>query len=129
MKKLLPILSLFIVLIACNKNNEIISLEGRYAGTFSRTGMDTVVVEINFAGNAFEGQSTQSKYPAICHGSFELDKSKVIFNDSCVWTADFDWTLILSGEFSILFEDERNIKIWRENAGIKDEYLLVKLIR
>jgi hypothetical protein len=129
MKKLLLILSIFLFFIACNKNKQINSLDGRYNGTFNRTGMDTVAVDITFVGNLYDGYSTRTKYPAICNGSFELNKNTVVFHDSCVWTADFDWTLILDGEYKIQFDDERTVRIWRENGSIKDEYLLFRLIR
>ncbi len=91
--------------------------------------MDTVAVDITFTGNLFEGYSTRTKYPAICNGSFELNKNTIVFYDSCIWTADFDWIFILTGEFKVHFEDERTVRIWRENSGIKDEYLLMRLIR
>ena len=130
MKRVLTVISIVLFLAVCNKNNnDIRSLDGRYAGTFSRTGMDTVAVDITFIGNLFDGYSTRTKYPAICNGSFELNKNTVVFHDSCVWTADFDWTFILDGEYKIHFEDERTVRIWRENGTLKDEYMLMKLIR
>ena len=92
-------------------------------GLFTRTGMDTSRVSIFFDQNRFEGQSTQVNYPAICRGTFELDENTVTFVDSCAWTANFDWSLILSGTYNINFSDG-TVRIWKTNGAVTDEYLL-----
>jgi hypothetical protein len=90
--------------------------------------MDTTRVSLLFTDNRFEGSSDIMNYPAICGGTFIVQDNMINFADSCTWTANFDWTLILKGQYTI----EKNggaVKIWRTNGAIKDEYILAKVIR
>jgi hypothetical protein len=71
----------------------------------------------------FQGESETTKYPAICSGTYEVNGTNVEFANSCVWTAEFDWTLILSGEFSAeLAPDELTLQ--RKNGSSWDLYQL-----
>jgi hypothetical protein len=118
-----------ITLTACDKSDSTsFSLNGRYMGTFSRSGMDTVGVSILFDENNFDGSSERVNYPAICHGSFDLNDNLIRFNDSCAWTANFDWSLILSGQYNISYNDG-NVRIWKTNGAVTDEYLLRQVTR
>jgi hypothetical protein len=119
-------------LFACKKNddnNKGITLpEGMYIGTFHRTGMDTASISLTLDGNNYAGQSDIDKYPAICHGSYEFYDNTIRFTDSCSWTANFDWTLILDGPYSIT----RNNNEWRfsrTNGNVSDEFILRKAQR
>jgi hypothetical protein len=133
MRLIVCILTLCILWSACkkeNNNDDALRIpEGAYAGTFTRTGMSTAHVTINFGQNAYDGESDTDKYPAICHGSFNLSGNLIVFADSCAWTANFDWSLILNGTYSISFQDDGIIRIWRTSGNITDEYLLRKLQR
>jgi hypothetical protein len=125
-------LSLILLTLSCKKNNNAPAghnLSGSYSGIFYRTGMDTAGVVINFNGNNFDGQSNRPKYPAICRGSFDLDATTINFIDSCQWTADFDWSLILNGNYNIDFKNDGTVRIWKTNGYITDEYSLTRLIR
>lgn len=129
MKKLLFIIATACIFIACDKTEtDSHSLNGRYTGIFSRTGMDTSQVSLVFSGSRFDGESDESRYPAICHGSFKLSDQMIHFTDSCAWTANFDWSLILSGKFNISFSDG-TVRIWKTNGNITDEYLLRQPVR
>lgn len=137
MKRLILAFGFLLSLAACekddngNNDNEIPDGQlpiGLYKGTFSRSGGDVVDVSISFFENKFEGQSTRQKYPAICGGSYGRDNSSITFTDSCVWTADFDWTLILDGRYN-LTENGADIRIWRTNGLQTDEYLLRRMSR
>jgi len=117
---------------ACSKNNDNNTpgdFSGAYVGTFSRTGMDTANVRLNIGNGIFSGQSDRVKYPAICHGSYSQGDNTITFVDSCTWTADFDWSLILNGTYNISYPDNTLIRIWRTSGAITDEYLLRKLTR
>ncbi|MET0393431.1 MAG: hypothetical protein ABW019_09835 [Chitinophagaceae bacterium] len=132
MRLIACILVLCTLLSACKKENDENPPQipaGVYAGTFSRTGMETVQVKIEFEANTYEGQSDTDKYPAICHGSYSLSNDRVIFTDVCTWTADFDWSLILNGTYTISFQDDGWVRIWRISGSVTDEYLLRKLER
>lgn len=124
MKRVLLFMSLAIIFLSCEKSdagsNE---LGGRYMGIFSRTGMDTSQVSIYFDQDRFEGFSSVEHYPAICSGTFTLGDNTVVFNDSCAWPANFDWSLILSGTYNVNFSDG-TVRIWKTNGTVTDEYLL-----
>jgi hypothetical protein len=133
MKSLAFIFIASLVFIACKKNDSDDTagrqLDASYFGTFTRTGMETAFVNLTFANNTFNGTSDHTKYPAICHGSFDLDEHNIYFVDSCSWTADFDWTLILNGVYNISFPSDQEVRIWRTIGNVTDEYLLRKLAR
>lgn len=80
-------------------------IEGTYIGTFQRTiGNEpgqTSQVTITFASTSWEGQSDTPHYPALCKGTYELKGSRIKFENFCFFTADFDWSFILKGEYKI----------------------------
>lgn len=89
----------------CKKSeNEIAKIpDGIYIGTFQRTPVwgdgQIANVSITFASGKWSGQGDFSKYPALCRGTYEVQNNKLIFQNECAWTAEFDWSLILSGEY------------------------------
>lgn len=102
-----------------NSNDQI---QGRYVGTFSRSGGDTSNVVMTFTPEGrFEGSSSQSRYPALCRGSYSIEDGRLLVTDSCAWTADFDWTLIFSGEYQ-LERQGNQLRIWRSSGLVTDEY-------
>lgn len=132
MRLIICALVLLAILASCKKDNESDSarpIDGGYSGTFTRTGMDTARVTLSLGENLYEGQSNTERYPAICRGSFELSQNVIVFADSCTWTANFDWTLILNGTYNISFLNDNGIRIWRTNGDITDEYLLKRQFR
>ncbi|MBZ5856619.1 hypothetical protein [Flavihumibacter profundi] len=103
---------LFTVILAisffsCKKyNTSPVQLEdGIYSGTFQRlvNGYGQVSkVTLTFSRGIWTGESEFAKYPALCHGTYSLDQNGVIsFVNDCVFTAEFDWSLILSHQFSL----------------------------
>lgn len=104
-------------------------LQGSYEGTFQRfedgNPRGLAAVEINFEGGSFSGESEENRYPVICAGNYSINRSSISFANTCVFTADFDWTLILSGDFRI--ERDGDELILSKNEGlIVDMYRLVK---
>jgi hypothetical protein len=131
MKRVMLILSLLLLLMACEKNDaasEPVLKNGLYKGTFNRTAMDTVDVSISILEGNFEGSSERQFYPAICRGSFAREGSVISFHDSCTWQANFDWTLILNGryEFSV---DGESVHLWKQNGTTVDEFRIRRLTR
>ena len=114
---------------ACNKERLGQQLEGSYQGTFHRSApaVDYVIqnVTLHLNDNSFTGQSGNARYPAICHGSWEAGWNTVNFSNACAWTADFDWTLILDGEFEYEWDGTR-LKIWKTMGDMTDVYELEK---
>ncbi len=106
MKTLLPIICILVIIgIDCESDHNYPTNipEGKYTGTFQRQlafgGGDTAHVSITFSSNTWTGVSDKQHYPALCHGSYSIEKDKIIFTNECIFTADFDGTLILGGEF------------------------------
>jgi len=104
---LLGISLLSFTLFSCEDGEDIplSKLEGTYSGTFQRTvgneAGQIAQVTISFENNTWQGQSDTPKYPALCNGTYELKGQIINFQNHCMFTADFDWSLILNGDFEI----------------------------
>ncbi len=92
-------------LVSCEKEEEIQKhlFDGTYIGTFQRqivwTENDTAHITLTFNGNQWSGSSNFEKYPALCRGTYSINGDTIIFENECIWTAEFDWTLILAGKY------------------------------
>jgi len=104
-----------IMLLSCEDDQQTI-LDGTYEGYFHRSSdradYDLSQVVLTFENGLFTGMSDGSKYPAIGRGSYSISGQKIVFTDSSLWTADFDWSYILSGEFNL--------------SGLPDELILTR---
>lgn len=104
--------------------------EGSYVGVFTRT--DPVAkyqpsnVAITILGDQFEGSSSIRNYPAICEGRFGTDGRVVDFKNDCIFTADFDWTYILNGTFTLRTERNTLILTKSYGGGRYDTYTLTR---
>ncbi len=96
-------------------------LRGEYTGTFERDG-EVSNVELQFNNRQFTGSSEIQKFPAICKGEFTLKSNVIVFSNICPWTAEFDWTLILNGEW--FYHISGNTLILTSSIG--DKYTLTK---
>ena len=121
---------LFTGLLACNKEKFEEQIKGSYKGTFQRvspTGFyPPQQITLHLNDNSFSGESTNARQPAICHGSWEAGGSNINFKNGCVWTADFDWTLILEGDFEYELNGT-HLKMWKAIGEIIDTYELEKV--
>ena len=97
------------------------NLRGEYVGTFERNG-ETANVELQFNNRQYTGSSEVQKFPAICKGEYTLKSNVIVFSNICPWTAEFDWTLILDGEWSYDLSGDTLILI----AANGDKYNLTK---
>ena len=128
---ILALIGLTIFICSCKKTNSDFKLtQGTYVGTFQRltsSGGQISDVTITFSANKWTGQSQFSKYPALCQGTYKVNNAdNISFENACPWTAEFDWSLILSQDYQI-----RNvahaIEISRDyNGAYKDIYRLTK---
>ena len=103
MRYLFSVIFLSMIFISCRKNPDK-RWDGIYQGTFQRQiGATGAIsnVSLTISSDGYVGYSSQAKYPAICRGMQSMTKDKIIFHDACVWTADFDWNLILDGEYDL----------------------------
>ncbi len=101
-----------------------------YKGTFQRKSDEygnISHVELNFTSGKFSGQSDQGHYPGICNGTFLIKGDSVEFMNGCAWTADFDWSLILSGSFAAK-QNGNSLQLSRKSkkAQYEDVYILTK---
>lgn len=96
-------------------------LRGEWAGTFERDG-ELSNVELQFNNRQYTGSSEIQKFPAICKGEFTLKSNVIVFSNMCPWTAEFDWTLILNGEWSYVLTGN----VLTLTSSIGDKYTLTK---
>lgn len=118
--------------LACNKkqnNLEAQITEGIYVGTFQRENMQIVPVSLEFSVANWTGTSDFQKYPALCNGTYSqnVNQQIIIFRNSCIWTAEFDWTLILKDTFHLSIINDSIVmkKTYPNNSW--DEYRLKKM--
>jgi hypothetical protein len=107
-----------------NKNddeNAQSEISGAYIGIFERNG-NTSNIELNFMNGIYSGESEIEKFPAICNGNYSISNNTIEFENVCVWTAEFDWTLILGENWN--YTKENNILIMTKSNG--DKYTLTK---
>ena len=125
------LLCLSIFAVSCKKtlSNYLIP-EGTYVGTFQRitsTGGEISNVTITFSANNWTGQSQFAKYPALCRGTYNINSAnKITFENACPWTAEFDWTLILSQDYKIKMVGSDIVILRDYNGAYKDIYKLTK---
>ncbi|WP_396198547.1 hypothetical protein [Flavobacterium sp.] len=123
--KIFYFLILFNIIIGCSKSETEIAVpintNGNYIGTFERNGISSNV-QLNLNNGTFNGQSTVEKYPALCNGTYLIVNNTITFEDQCVWTAEFDWTLILNGEWN--YNMNGNILTMIKSNG--DKYTLTQ---
>ena len=115
---------------SCKKDNND-NVPGTYIGTFTVTYIDsstfTGSTTVNILNNGQYNCSGNANYiPAGGSGTFSKSDNKIIFEDINLWTANFDWNLVLNGEYDYLF-DGNNLKLtaFKNNVG-QFEYNLMK---
>jgi len=111
---------IILICFACVTDNYSKIPDGVYTGTFQRQlafgGGDTAHISITFSENTWTGVSDKSNYPALCHGTYTIKNHKISFINDCEWIAQFDWTLILGGDYDFRYTDNQ-LNINRDNKG------------
>ncbi|MCH7413110.1 hypothetical protein MM213_06425 [Belliella sp. R4-6] len=106
------------------------SLSGYYEGTFERfvdgNSEGIAEVSLNFEGFNYNGLSEEPRYPVICSGNYSIKRKTISFSNTCNFTADFDWTLILNGDWRIE-ENDDNLILSRSEGQVVDWYRLKKV--
>lgn len=131
MKNLILIIVLFIAAQSCKNGNEVESnLSGTYQGTFIRSSMTAkympAEVTITFTEKGYTGTSNIIKYPAIGSGTYKIIGDTIKFLGNGYWTADFDWSLIMSGDYILTKEGSEIIiqKDYKDSNKTFDTYRL-----
>ena len=104
MKRILFLVIVCVGLFSCKKDKHDSHdfLNGTYKGTFKRyhqAGSQEALVTLEFNYPNWTGSSNMDKYPALNKGRYSYDDYVLSFTNTAVWTADFDWTLILNGVY------------------------------
>lgn len=110
MKKRLLFLSLisFSLMSGSCEKEDLSKLKGTYTGTFVYTLPESSVapppsgiVTVAFDQNTYTSSGNPDRIPAGGSGTFNiLNDKQVTFEDKNMWTADFDWGLVLSGTYT-----------------------------
>lgn len=136
MRKLIQVVVAAIcMLTACSKSQDSTITDGHYSGTFRRVSAgvgDTAYVAINFTGNRYEGEvksSPKQYYPVPCKGTYGIDGSTIKFANECFFTANFDWSYILGGDYQMSRNGDSLTLIRDYNGIFRDEYRLLRLKR
>jgi len=125
------VLSSLLIFNSCNGNddeNMNQSLNGIYTGTFTVKYLngDTFSnpVSIDFTeNNNYLSSGNVDRFPAGGSGTYKRNGSRIEFNDANIWTADFDWYLILRGEYDYSFNgNELIISANRNSIDFKGFY-------
>lgn len=107
MKILAYLILIVCIIIGCAKgdNQPLKISDGVYIGTFQRklswADNRTANITMSFTSNKWLGTSDIVKYPALCRGTYLIKGDTIVFENECFWTAEFDWSLILSGKYII----------------------------
>jgi hypothetical protein len=105
MKKFLKIglIGLSLLFFSCDKNDTNVTVEeGVYSGTFSvkySGGSNSGITTLELKNGKFTCTAGTNRFPAGGSGNYTVKNDKIIFEDVNFWTADFDWNLILNGEY------------------------------
>jgi len=129
MKKYLLLTFCLISFLGCEKGEKRFTQlpDGVYVGTFQRkpvwSNSDTAKITITFSLGAWSGASNKVKYPALCKGTYSIIGDTIIFVNECAWTAEFDWSLILTGKYA-LKTDGNTIQFSRDyRSATSDTYV------
>ena len=109
-------------------------VEGKYSGTFTvkyfvdmptswDAGSGKVTLELK--KGKFSCTANPNRVPAGGSGSYSIRNGKIIFEEAHFWTADFDWGLILSGEYKYTVNGKK-LKISKKFDHAHYEYDLKK---
>jgi len=69
-----------------------------------------------FTTSGFTGESDLTNHPAICNGNYEITGQEIEFFNSCIWTGEFDQSLILKGKFELKV-DGSQLEMTRRSNG------------
>jgi hypothetical protein len=98
--KWICLLTFSMLFASCSEKDHIRLLNGKYEGTFHHSVIAPVAVELAH-GNTYSSSGNPDRIPAGGSGTFSILENKMIeFKDKNMWTADFDWNLILTGRFN-----------------------------
>ena len=105
MFKKAAIAALFFALAGCSDKLNLSTLNGTYTGKFyysppADTTLTVAEASVSFSDNTYSSQGNTNYIPAGGAGTLEILEDNLInFKDKNIWTANFDWGLILNGKY------------------------------
>lgn len=90
----------------CTDKLTVSALNGTFAGKFyymppSETTIVSADAEVSFSDSRYSSKGNTGYVPAGGSGTFEIQENHILdFKDQNIWTANFDWGLILNGKYS-----------------------------
>ncbi len=106
------IMFLFVsLLVGCEVNDTNYSFEeGNYSGTFIIVESDgqtlTGNVNFSFINNQYSVIPETRYLPPVGAGKYKINLNVINITDTVPHTAEFDWTLILNGNFEFSYNDQ-----------------------
>lgn len=133
MRIIIPLSLTLIAFFSCSKENDKTNdapPNGKYSGTFKRYNQAediTANISLVFLNNGWTGTSNLDHYPALSKGTWSIhDQAVLDFENTSIWTADFDWTLILDGKYILHRNDDSLVFTKSYGNGGVDVYKLRK---
>ena len=101
---------MIVFMLSCNSNPTTTTItDGTFKGIFTVNyeNGETVSnpVSITFSDGNYTCSSGPNRIPAGGSGTYKITDGVVTFNDENFWTADFDWGLILDGDYQLESKD------------------------
>lgn len=131
MKKIYIFLIALLIFISytCNTIEPVPQIQGIYNGIFSRTnfaGTDSVFIEqgvvtFEFTNRTYRCEGEEKYLPPFSIGRYSINFNFITLTDTIGHYADFDWTLILDGEFSYAL-DENTLTLTQDDTKHKRKY-------
>lgn len=112
----------------CNKEDLNIK-DGTFKGTFTVTyssGTQSGQTTLELKNGRYTCAGNSNRIPAGGSGVFSIDNNKITFDEEHVWTADFDWNLILDGIYDYSFDGKKLIISANKNSVGNYKYDLEK---
>lgn len=95
---------LFVAFVACDRENPL-AKDRTYEGTFYTKNLPQNYTSTSFTlkldKGRFDFEPLDNSPMKHSSGTFILKDNQVTFHDENMWTADFDWNLIFSGDFDL----------------------------
>jgi hypothetical protein len=89
------------VTLSCNKAP---LPNGAYSGRFIvdyGSGVQEGPFKLEIKDNTYSCSGNENRIPPGGSGTFSVGQNEIVFQDENMWTADFDWNLILNGSYTL----------------------------
>jgi len=130
MRNLLYLFILSLCFLSCKKDNSTQQLSGDYSGTFRTLAQGKLMLTQAFDVSLTEDRFKVTKGFKMGSGSYQIgSNNQAVFQDENPWTADFNWNLLLSGNYTYQIKGDSLIltKIFEPSGSLASQYRLKKI--